>query len=104
MPETSWNRSVICPWFSLRAVSRSFHQQLHSAPEIRIPTHPHDTSTFFSEDPIPADHQPRIRRYPQDFQLNDRRIRACRNFLLSLHLTRLYSRGIGAKPNFLRIT
>jgi hypothetical protein len=104
LPRTSWNRSVISPWFSLCAVNRSFHQQLHSSPKIRIPTHPHHTSAFFISRPIAAQNHSRIGRDPQHFQLNERRIRACRNFLLSLHLTRLYSRETGAKPNFLRIT
>src|SRR5258708_35904719 len=25
-PGTPWQRSIVCPWFSLRAVSRSLHQ------------------------------------------------------------------------------
>src|SRR5882762_3369905 len=107
LPATSPSRqrSRVRPWRGLSTrIARLLYAQFHPANKIRIPTHPHHTSAFFSEDPIPADHQPRIRRCPQHFQLDERRIRACRNFLLSLHLTRLYSRETGAKPNFLRIT
>src|SRR5260221_3127864 len=69
LPVTPWQQSVICPWFSLCAVSRSFHQQLHSSPKIRIPAHPHRTPAFSASCPILTDYHSGIWRDPQYLQL-----------------------------------
>src|SRR5258705_8047869 len=63
-PRTPRQQSVISPWFSFCAVSRSFHQQLHSSPEIRTPTDSHNTLLFSADRPICADYHSGIGRDP----------------------------------------